>query len=815
MYVIKRDGQKQEVKFDSITSRVRRLCNGLDPNFVDPVPITQKVIEGFYAGISTSEIDTLAAETCAYMSQKHPDFSTLAARIAVSNLHKNTSDSFTETCRMLHDYRDKQDREAALISDEVWEFVADNAAQLDAAVQYERDFDYDYFGFKTLEKSYLLRASGKIVERPQHMLMRVACGIHSGDVAAAVETYDLMSRRCFTHATPTLFNAGTPQPQMSSCFLLTMQDDSIEGIYETLKQCALISKSAGGIGLAVSNVRAKGSYIRGTNGHSNGMVPLLRNFNETARYVDQGGGKRKGSFAIYLEPWHADIFDFLELRKNHGKEEQRARDLFYGLWIPDLFMRRVKENKDWTLFCPNEAFDEETGKGFIDVWGQDFEQLYERLESAGKGRKSVKAQQLWFRILESQMETGTPYMLYKDHANSKSNQQNLGTIHCSNLCTEIIEYTSTDEVAVCNLASIALSAFASCKEGVEFDFQRLHEVTKVATRNLNKVIDRNFYPIEETRRSNFRHRPIGLGVQGLADAFMMMRLPFESESAKRLNEDVFETIYFAACEASCELAARDGPYETYAGSPASKGLLQFDLWSRKPKSGRWDWSALKAKIAKHGLRNSLMVAPMPTASTAQILGNNESFEPYTQNLYVRRTLSGEFVQVNRHLLRDLIQRDLWTDEMRMQVIAHNGSVQQLALPADLKELYKTVWEIKQRTILDMAADRGAYIDQSQSLNIHMVDATQAKLSSMHFHGWQLGLKTGMYYLRTKAATDAIKFTVEVDKVRKASNAEQAIAASTAAVTANKVGTEATRAEQKAIERLKAGQPESQCLTCSA
>jgi len=815
MYVIKRDGQKQEVKFDSITSRVRRLCNGLDPNFVDPVPITQKVIEGFYAGISTSEIDTLAAETCAYMSQKHPDFSTLAARIAVSNLHKNTSDSFTETCRMLHDYRDKQDREAALISDEVWEFVADNAAQLDAAVQYERDFDYDYFGFKTLEKSYLLRASGKIVERPQHMLMRVACGIHSGDVAAAVETYDLMSRRCFTHATPTLFNAGTPQPQMSSCFLLTMQDDSIEGIYETLKQCALISKSAGGIGLAVSNVRAKGSYIRGTNGHSNGMVPLLRNFNETARYVDQGGGKRKGSFAIYLEPWHADIFDFLELRKNHGKEEQRARDLFYGLWIPDLFMRRVKENRDWTLFCPNEAFDEETGKGLIDVWGQDFEKLYERLESSGKGRKSVKAQQLWFRILESQMETGTPYMLYKDHANSKSNQQNLGTIHCSNLCTEIIEYTSADEVAVCNLASIALSAFASCKEGVEFDFQRLYEVTKVATRNLNKVIDRNFYPIEETRRSNFRHRPIGLGVQGLADAFMMMRLPFESESAKRLNEDVFETIYFAACEASCELAARDGPYETYAGSPASKGLLQFDLWSRKPKSGRWDWSTLKAKIAKHGLRNSLMVAPMPTASTAQILGNNESFEPYTQNLYVRRTLSGEFVQVNRHLLRDLIQRDLWTDEMRMQVIAHNGSVQQLALPADLKELYKTVWEIKQRTILDMAADRGAYIDQSQSLNIHMVDATQAKLSSMHFHGWQLGLKTGMYYLRTKAATDAIKFTVEVDKVRKASNAEQAIAASTAAVTANKVGTEATRAEQKAIERLKAGQPESQCLTCSA
>jgi len=808
MFVIKRDGQKQEVKFDSITSRVKRLCDGLDPNYVDPVPITQKVIEGFYAGISTSEIDTLAAETCAYMSQKHPDFSTLAARIAVSNLHKNTLDSFTETCRMLHVYRDKQDRPAALISDEVWEFVQSNAAELDAAVEFQRDFNYDYFGFKTLEKSYLLRVHGRIVERPQHMLMRVACGIHAGDVAAAKETYDLMSRRCFTHATPTLFNAGTPQPQMSSCFLLTMKSDSIDGIYDTLKNCALISKCAGGIGVAVSNIRAKGSYIRGTNGHSNGLVPLLRNFNETARYVDQGGGKRKGSFAIYLEPWHADIFDFLELRKNHGKEEQRARDLFYGLWIPDLFMRRVKENNDWTLFCPNEAFDDATGKGLIDVWGKDFEQLYEQMESSGKGRKTVNAQQLWFRILESQMETGTPYMLYKDHANSKSNQQNLGTIHCSNLCTEIIEYTSADEVAVCNLASIALSAFASRQEGVEFDFQRLYEVTKVATKNLNKVIDRNYYPIEEARCSNFRHRPIGLGVQGLADTFMLMRLPFESEPAKRLNEDIFETIYFAACDASCDLAASDGPYESYAGSPASKGLLQFDLWNRKPKSGRWDWTGLKEKIAKHGLRNSLMVAPMPTASTAQILGNNESFEPYTQNLYVRRTLSGEFVQVNRHLLRDLIKRGLWTDDTRTQLIAHNGSVQQLSLPADLKELYKTVWEIKQRTVLDMAADRGAYIDQSQSLNIHMVDATQAKLSSMHFHGWQLGLKTGMYYLRTKAATDAIKFTVEVDSVRRASTAGQEKAVT-------KGGGDSNVAEQKAIERLKAGEPEHQCLNCSA
>merc|ERR1719330_1629837 len=590
-------------------------------------------------------------------------------------------------------------------------------------------------------------------------------------------------------------------------------DDSIEGIFDTLKQCALISKTAGGIGVAVSNIRAKGSYVRGTNGHSNGLVPMLRNFNETARYVDQGGGKRKGSFAMYLEPWHADIFDFLELRKNHGKEEQRARDLFYGLWIPDLFMRRVKENKDWTLFCPNEAFDDATGRALIDVWGKDFEQLYEKLESSGKGRKTVNAQQLWFRILESQMETGTPYMLYKDHANSKSNQQNLGTIHSSNLCTEIIEYTSPDEVAVCNLASIALSSFAS-REDESFDFQRLYEVTKVATRNLNKVIERNYYPVEEARRSNMRHRPIGLGVQGLADAFMMMRLPFESEDARRLNEDIFETIYFAACEASCELAERHGTYETYEGSPASTGQLQFDLWGRRPKSGRWDWSALREQIAAHGLRNSLLVAPMPTASTAQILGNNESFEPYTQNLYVRRVLSGEFVQVNKHLLRDLVKQKLWTEDLRMQLIAHNGSVQQLDLPADLRELYKTVWEIKQRIVLDLAADRGAYIDQSQSLNIHMVDATTAKLSSMHFHGWQLGLKTGMYYLRTKAATEAIKFTVEVDSVRRASSTSQVGGALPAKATESATPGGST-VEKQAIEQLKASEPKYSCVGCSA
>lgn len=805
MYIVKRDGRKEEVKFDNITKRIRALCEGLDSKFIDPVPITQKVIEGFFNGISTQEIDTLAAETCAYMSQRHPDFSILAARIAISNVHKSTSDSFSATVDALHKYHDAQGRNAKLISDEVFKFVEANASTLDGAVDYKQDYDYDYFGFKTLEKSYLLRLDGKVTERPQHMLMRVSCGIHCGDLDAAVETYKLMSKRMFTHATPTLFNAGTPTPQMSSCFLLTCAEDSIEGIYDTLKRCALISKQAGGIGVAISNIRAKGSYIRGTNGYSNGLIPMLKNFNETARYVDQGGGKRKGSFAMYLEPWHADVFDFLEMRKNHGKEEQRARDLFYGLWVPDLFMKRVKADEEWTLFCPNEAFDSETGKGLMDVWGEEFEDMYMKLEKANRGRKSVKAQQLWFRILESQMETGTPYMLYKDAANRKSNQQNLGTIHCSNLCTEIIEYTDANEVAVCNLASIGLPRFVVSPD--EYDFNGLYEVTRVATKNLNKVIDRNYYPIPEAKHSNMKHRPIGLGVQGLADAFLMMKLPFESEKARRLNEDIFETIYFAAVDASCELSARDGPYESYADCPASKGKLQFDLWDRTPKSGRWNWTSLKARVAEHGLRNSLLVAPMPTASTAQILGNNESFEPYTQNLYVRRVLSGEFVQVNRHLLKDLIQRGLWTEDVRVQLIAHNGSVQHIdQIPADLKELYKTVWEIKQRAVLDMAADRGAYIDQSQSLNIHMVDATTAKLSSMHFHAWQLGLKTGMYYLRTKAAVDAIKFTVEVDKVKRASLQSNASGMASSAT---------QNAEQQAIANLKAEGPKYSCVGCSS
>jgi len=772
MYVIKRDGRKEVVTFDKITERLKALCGGLNCEYIKPTLVAQKVVEGVFDGVKTAELDNLAAETCAYMSQKHPDFSKLAARIAVSNLHKSTSDSFAATSKVLFDYIDKQGRPAALLSEEVAKFIQENADELDKAVDYNQDFEYDYFGFKTLEKSYLLRVHGKIVERPQHLLMRVACGIHCGNVEKTVETYKLMSSRYFTHATPTLFNAGTPQAQMSSCFLLKMKGDSIQGIYGTLKECAMISKCAGGIGVAVSEIRASGSYIRGTNGYSNGLVPMLRVFNDTARYVDQGGGKRKGSFAMYLEPWHADVFEFLDLRKNHGKEEQRARDLFYALWVPDLFMKRVEENGQWTLFCPNEAYDKNTNKSLHDVWGAEFEEMYVKLEKEKKGKKTINAQQLWFKILEAQMETGTPYMLYKDHCNGKSNQKNLGTIRNSNLCTEIVEYVANDEIAVCNLASLALPMFVN--EDMTYDHQKLYEVTKVVTTNLNRVIDRNYYPVEDAKRSNMRHRPIGLGVQGLADTFLKMRLPYESAEARSLNMDIFETIYYAACESSMELAKTEGPYETYEGSPASKGQLQFDLWGKKPQSGRWDWDALKAQIKQHGMRNSLLVAPMPTASTAQILGNNESFEPYTQNLYVRRVLSGEFVQVNRHLLMDLIERKLWSEDIRTKLVAHNGSVQNIdEIPKDMKELYKTVWEIKQRCVLDMCAERGVYIDQSQSTNIHMIDATVSKLSSMHFHGWKLGLKTGMYYLRTKAATDAIKFTVDVASVKAGADAGKA------------------------------------------
>tara|TARA_B100000989_G_scaffold128393_1_gene95348 strand:- start:4483 stop:6876 length:2394 start_codon:yes stop_codon:yes gene_type:complete len=752
MYVLKRDGRSEPVQFDKITARIKKLCYGLH-KAVDPARVAMRVIEGVYDGVTTIELDNLAAEVAATNAVTHPDYAQLASRIAVSNLHKTTKKSFTETMRDLHDYIDPITGEnASLIAEDVWEIIQKNAELLDSSILYDRDFSYDFFGFKTLERSYLLRIEGEIAERPQQMLMRVAVGMHKDDMDSVIETYNMMSEGWFTHATPTLFNAGTPKPQMSSCFLLTMKEDSITGIYDTLKQCAKISQNAGGIGLAIHDIRATGSYIKGTNGTSNGIVPMLRVFNDTARYVDQGGGKRKGSFAMYIEPWHADIFDFLDLRKNHGKEEQRARDLFYALWTPDLFMKRVEENGDWTLMCPNEC------PGLADSWGAEFDALYTKYEEEGKGRKTMKAQDLWFKILESQVETGTPYMLYKDAANGKSNQQNLGTIRSSNLCTEIIEYTSPDEVAVCNLASIAIPKFV--KEDRTFDFDKLFEVTYRVTCNLNRVIDRNYYPIPEARNSNMRHRPIGLGVQGLADAFILMRFPFDSEEARQLNKDVFETIYYAACTASKDLAKEEGAYETFPGSPASEGKLQFDMWDVTP-SDRWEWDILKEEIKEHGMRNSLLMAPMPTASTAQILGNNECFEPYTSNIYTRRTLSGEFIVVNKHLLRDLTKLGLWDDDMKNRLIAANGSIQNIdEIPENLKVLYRTAWEIPQRAILDMAAERGAYICQSQSLNIFMENVTNSKLTSMHFYAWKKGLKTGMYYLRTKAATDAIKFTVD-------------------------------------------------------
>ncbi|MEZ4721385.1 MAG: ribonucleoside-diphosphate reductase subunit alpha [Flavobacteriales bacterium] len=755
MFVLKRDGRSEAVKFDKITGRIKKLCYGLHAS-VDPVKISMKVIEGIYDGVTTTELDNLAAETAASMTTTHPDYALLASRIAVSNLHKNTEKSFSATMDALYNYVDPHtNKKAPLLADDVYKLIQDNAETLDSTIIYDRDFGYDYFGFKTLERSYLLKINGEVVERPQHMLMRVALGIHKEDIDAAIETYDLMSERWFTHATPTLFNAGTPKPQMSSCFLLTTKSDSITGIYETLTQCAKISQSAGGIGLSIHNIRATGSYIRGTNGTSNGIVPMLRVFNDTARYVDQGGGKRKGSFAIYLEPWHADVFDFLDLKKNHGKEEQRARDLFYAMWTPDLFMKRVEEGGNWSLMCPDEC------PGLADTWGAEFEKLYTKYEKEGKVKKTIKAQDLWFKILESQIETGTPYMLYKDAANAKSNQQNLGTIKSSNLCTEIMEYTAPDEVAVCNLASIALPKFVI--DG-KFDHDKLFEITYVATKNLNRIIDQNFYPVPEAKKSNFRHRPIGLGVQGLADAFILMRYPFDSPEAKQLNKDIFETIYYAALTASKDLAKVDGAYETYEGSPISQGKFQFDLWGVEPGK-RWEWDVLRQEIKTHGVRNSLLMAPMPTASTSQILGNNECIEPYTSNVYSRRTLSGEFAIVNKHLLRDLIRLGIWNDTLKNKLIAANGSVQEIdEIPDNLKELYKTAWEISQKVIIEMSADRGAYIDQSQSLNIFMENANFAKLTSMHFYGWKAGLKTGMYYLRTKAARDAIKFTLDKSKL---------------------------------------------------
>lgn len=755
MFVIKRDGRKESVKFDKITARINKLCYGLNPDFVDPVAVSQRVIQGVRDGVHTTELDNLAAETAATLTVRHPDYALLASRIAVSNLHKNTEKSFSKTMELLYNYVDpKSGEKAGMIAQDVYEIIQKNAELLDSTIIYDRDYNFDYFGFKTLEKSYLLKIDGKTAERPQHMYMRVSIGIHKNDIQAAIETYNLLSEGWFTHATPTLFNAGTPKPQMSSCFLLTMKDDSIEGIYDTLKQCAKISQSAGGIGLSIHNIRAKGSYIKGTNGTSNGIVPMLRVFNDTARYVDQGGGKRKGSFAIYLEPWHDDIFEFLDLRKNHGKEELRARDLFLALWICDLFMKRVEADQMWTLFCPNEA------PGLSDVYGDEFEALYIKYEQEGRGRRSIKARDLWSAILDAQIETGTPYILYKDAANEKSNQKNLGTIKSSNLCTEIMEYTSAEEVAVCNLASIALPKFVTDEK--KFDFESLFKVTYVATKNLNKIIDHNYYPVPEARYSNMRNRPIGLGVQGLADTFVKLRFPFDSPEAKALNKDIFETIYFAALTASKDLAKEFGPYETYPGSPISKGIFQFDMWNVKP-SNRWEWDVLREEVMKYGVRNSLLVAPMPTASTAQILGNNECFEPFSSNMYVRNVLSGTYPVVNKYLLNDLVSLGLWNETMKNKIMAHNGSIQNIEeIPDNIKALYKTVWEIKQKDLIDMAADRGAFIDQSQSLNVFIDQPNHAKLTSMHFYGWKAGLKTGMYYMRTKPASQAIKFTVPSD-----------------------------------------------------
>ncbi|AZY91167.1 CPXV083 protein [Cowpox virus] len=756
MFVIKRNGYKENVMFDKITSRIRKLCYGLNMDHIDPIKIAMKVIQGIYNGVTTVELDTLAAEIAATCTTQHPDYAILAARIAVSNLHKETKKLFSEVMEDLFNYvNPKNGKHSPIISSITMDIVNKYKDKLNSVIIYERDFSYNYFGFKTLEKSYLLKINNKIVERPQHMLMRVAVGIHQWDIDSAIETYNLLSEKWFTHASPTLFNAGTSRHQMSSCFLLNMIDDSIEGIYDTLKRCALISKMAGGIGLSISNIRASGSYISGTNGISNGIIPMLRVYNNTARYIDQGGNKRPGVMAIYLEPWHSDIMAFLDLKKNTGNEEHRTRDLFIALWIPDLFMKRVKDDGEWSLMCPDEC------PGLDNVWGDEFERLYTLYERERRYKSIIKARVVWKAIIESQIETGTPFILYKDACNKKSNQQNLGTIKCSNLCTEIIQYADANEVAVCNLASVALNMFVI--DG-RFDFLKLKDVVKVIVRNLNKIIDINYYPIPEAEISNKRHRPIGIGVQGLADAFILLNYPFDSLEAQDLNKKIFETIYYGALEASCELAEKEGPYETYTGSYASNGILQYDLWNIVP-SDLWNWESLKDKIRSYGLRNSLLVAPMPTASTAQILGNNESVEPYTSNIYTRRVLSGEFQIVNPHLLRVLTERKLWNNEIKNRIMADGGSIQNTNLPEDIKRVYKTIWEIPQKTIIKMAADRGAFIDQSQSMNIHIADPSYSKLTSMHFYGWSLGLKTGMYYLRTKPASAPIQFTLDKDKIK--------------------------------------------------
>jgi len=808
IFVLKRDGRQEPVHFDKITSRIEKLCYGLNDEHIDPASITLKVISGLYPGVTTIELDNLAAEIAATMTTKHPDYAVLAARIVVSNLHKETKKKFSDVIEDLYNMTmEKTGRPTPMISDYHRKVIQEHKDRLDSAIVYERDFQYQYFGFKTLERSYLLKINKKVVERPQHMLMRVSVGIHGDDIDSAIETYNLLSQRLFTHASPTLFNAATPRPQLSSCFLLTMASDSIEGIYDTLKQCALISKSAGGIGLNVHCIRAGGSYIAGTNGHSNGLVPMLRVFNNTARYVDQGGNKRPGAFAIYLEPWHADIFEFLELKKNHGKDENRARDLFYALWIPDLFMKRVEAQGDWSLMCPAQS------PGLHEVWGDEFEALYEKYEKEGRAIKTVKAQDLWYAIIESQIETGTPYMLYKDACNRKSNQQNLGTIKCSNLCTEIVEYSAPDEVAVCNLASIAVNMFVNPDK--TFDFEKLKNVAKVACKNLNKIIDVNYYPVKEARNSNMRHRPIGIGIQGLADAYILSRYPFESPEACLLNKQIFETIYYGALEASCELAAEFGTYETYEGSPVSKGQLQYDMWGVTP-TNLHDWASLKAKIAKHGIRNSLLLAPMPTASTAQILGNNESVEAYTSNIYTRRVLSGEFQVVNQHLLRDLTERNLWNDDIKNAIIAANGSIQNVKeIPEEIRALYKTVWEISQKVVIQQAADRGAFIDQSQSLNIHIADPNFGKMSSMHFYGWKQGLKTGMYYLRTKPAVNAIQFTVDKTKIKAASKLKEEEVAAGASALAPAAAGDMPSIEKNMAAMMCSIENKDDCLMCGS
>lgn len=760
MRVTKRDGQLMTVEFDKILRRLKILGNeaGIKINYTS---LAMKVIDQLFDGISTTKIDELSAEQCASMGSTHYDYTTLAGRIVVSNHHKNTNPSFRKVMTELYKFIDKRGKPSPLVSDELYKIVCDDTdGELDKLCDFSRDYLIDYFGFKTLERAYLMKVDGKTVERPQHMWLRVAIGIHGYDMTSVKETYEYMSRKYFTHATPTLFNAGTPHPQLSSCFLQAMESDSIDGIYNTLKECALISKWAGGIGMHIHNVRASGSHIRGTNGQSNGIVPMLKVFNNTAKYVDQGGGRRNGSFAIYLEPWHADVEMFLQMRKNHGDEELKARDLFYAMWIPDLFMERIKENGKWTLMCPDEC------PGLADVYGDDFLALYTKYEREGKGRNTVNARDLWFQILDAQMETGTPYILFKDACNKKSNQKNVGTIKSSNLCTEIVEYSDENETAVCNLASIALPAFVSA-DGV-MDYEELHKVSRIVTNNLNRVIDVNYYPTPKTQRSNFRHRPVGIGVQGLADVFMMMGLPFHSDEAKLINKRIFETIYHAALEKSCELAMRYGPYETFAGSPASQGILQFDMWKVDPTNDRYDWTELKRRIMKYGIRNSLLMAPMPTASTSQILGYNECIEPITSNIYNRRTMAGEFILTNKYLMTDLLKLDLWNDKIKNNIIANNGSVQHIeAIPQEIRDKYKTVWELPMKHLIDMSADRGAFICQSQSLNLWLEDPNYNSLTSMHFYSWSKGLKTGIYYLRRRARHQAQKFTIEPERKQSA------------------------------------------------